>query len=254
MHAVLLLTVAGVNHRLVSSFPAQTVRRVPCLHLMASSEHPGYNQSQPLSRSDLNDSRNAPDSAQESFSAEIYEAFEAGKSYGSSLRNRFVAPAIDDPGLPFADALTSISATLLVAGLSLSGFVPPVSWLQKADWMPAWRALPYIPPAIVHGTQLASCWVLGALAANAFEREAFCGGLGTALSRTWRAGAFAIGVLLLGTQMRTYVELTAAGLEPFLGASRESVILYMWPSFLSPSPEDHRSLFRSFSGHRWRLE
>jgi len=158
----------------------------------------------------------------ESFEEELSEAFEAGQSYGTDVRRRFTAPKVDDPGLPYADALTSISATLFVAYLSLSGLIPPVTWLQPAEWMPAWRALPYIPPALLHGTQLATCWTLGALAASAYERAAFCDGLKTALARTWRGGAFATGMLLLGTQAHTYVELSALGLEPVFGVSFET--------------------------------
>jgi hypothetical protein len=186
------------------------------------------------------------------FKAEMSEAFEAGKSYGSSIRKRFTAPTVDDPGLPYADALTSISATLLVAGLSLSGLIPPVTWLQPAEWMPAWRALPYIPPALVHGTQLATCWTLGALAANAYERAAFCADLGTSISRTLRAGAFATGMLLLGTQIHTYLELSAVGLEPFLGASREvDVILINIANSVVIDVLAQASSLTAFRIYRW---
>jgi len=187
-----------------------------------------------------------------SFEAEMSAAFEAGKNYGSSVRERFTAPTVDDPGLPYADALTSISATLLVAGLSLSGLIPPVTWLQPAEWMPAWRALPYIPPALIHGTQLATCWTLGALAANAYDRAAFCADLGTSLSRTWRAGAFATGMLLLGTQIHTYLELSAVGLEPFLGASREvDVILINIANSVVIDVVAQASALTAFRIYRW---
>jgi hypothetical protein len=186
------------------------------------------------------------------FEVEMSEAFEAGTSYGSSVLERFTAPSVDDPGLPYADALTSISATLLVAGLSLSGRIPPVTWLQPADWMPAWRALPYIPPALIHGTQLATCWTLGALAANAYERAAFCADLSTSLARTWRAGAFAAGMLLLGTQVHTYLALSAVGLEPFLGASREvDVILINIANSVVIDVVAQASSLTAFRVYRW---
>ncbi|EOD37553.1 hypothetical protein EMIHUDRAFT_225440 [Emiliania huxleyi CCMP1516] len=149
------------------------------------------------------------------------EAFEAGRSFGFTVRERFTAPTVDDPGLPYADALVSVSAALGLASLRLSGIYPQCSWLQPTEWVPHVRSLPYVLPALTHGVQLASCWTLGALAASAFERDAFCGSLGEALRRTWRGGAFASGLLLLCTQAHTYYAFDAAGLEPVLGASFE---------------------------------
>ena len=38
--------------------------------------------------------------------------FDAGMAYGKQIRSRFLAPRIDDPGLPFADALVCVSGSL----------------------------------------------------------------------------------------------------------------------------------------------
>ena len=58
--------------------------------------------------------------------------------------------------------------------------------------------------------------VLGALSSKAFEREAFTGSLQEAVARTWRGGAFAVGILLLSTQLATFVTLSDKGIDPTL--------------------------------------
>ena len=142
-----------------------------------------------------------------------------GPAPWSRIRDRFVNPVVDDPGLPYADSLVVVSATLL-AIVSLSTGVRP-SWLVALPGAPEWRALPYVLPAVAHGCQLAICWLLGAFAASAFEKGAYTDGWQEALRRCWRAGAFATGTLILCTQAKTYAVLSAAGLEPVLGASFE---------------------------------
>ena len=47
------------------------------------------------------------------------------------------------------------------------------------------------------------------------------GTLSEAISRCWKAGAFAIGVLLLATQCNTFVSLAAQGIDP-LGPSPQA--------------------------------
>jgi len=104
---------------------------------------------------------------------------------------------------------------MFVASLGLKGVIPQPSWLfplLPAGVAPI-RGLPYIVPAVSHGAGLAACWLLGALAAGAFSSEAYSGTLGAALSRTWKAGAFATGMLLLCTQLVTFVTLTAQGID-----------------------------------------
>ena len=152
---------------------------------------------------------------------DLQQDFEAGQRYGREIRDRFVNPVVDDPGLPYADSLVVVSATLLLAIVSLSTGAPRPSWLVALPGAPEWRALPYVLPAVAHGCQLAICWLLGAFAASAFEKGAYMDGWQEALRRCWRAGAFATGTLILCTQAKTYAVLSAAGLEPVLGASFE---------------------------------
>ena len=162
--------------------------------------------------------------------SKLEDEFDAGLEYGMRLRARFFAPRVDDPGLPLADALVCIGGCLFIAQWALNPAVPaelkipPPSWLAPMPMPPGnWRGLPYILPALVHGSELAVCWVLGALAASAYEAEAYMGSLQEALSRTWRAGAFAVGVLLLSTQLATYITLSSQGLDPYTIPSTEGI-------------------------------
>ena len=152
---------------------------------------------------------------------DLQEDFDAGIDYGKRIVSRFATPVIDDPGLPISDALVVICATLGLASLCLSAppGVPRPGWLAPLAGAPGWRGLPYILPAFAHGAGLALCWLPGALAAEAFEQGAYRGTWGEALRRTWRGGAFAIGLLVLATQLTTYVSFSAAGLEPVYGSS-----------------------------------
>ena len=144
----------------------------------------------------------------------LEEAYNAGLEFGKDIKKRFAAPRIDDPGLPYADALVCICGSIFLASLGLTGVLPRQTWLQPLDIVPAWRGLPYIVPACSHGAGLAACWILGALAAEAFERGAYLGTWQEAFSRTWKGGAFAAGILLLSTQVSTFVALTERGLDP----------------------------------------
>ena len=155
--------------------------------------------------------------------ANLTDEFAAGMNYGTELRRRFFAPRIDDPGLPFADALVCVNGALFVAQWALNPLIPLSIRIPSPAWLapmalPAgvsWKGLPFIFPAFSHGVALAVCWVLGAFAASAYESEAYCGTWQTALSRTWRAGAFAVGLLILSTQIYTYFSLSSQGLDPY---------------------------------------
>ena len=144
---------------------------------------------------------------------DLASEFEAGKAYGREIRSRFVAPRIDDPGLPLTDALVCISGSLFIAQWALNPAVPPSLKIPPPSWLSPtplpggidWRGLPYILSTVSHGASLAACWVLGSLAASNYESDAFMGTWQTALARTWRAGAFAVGVLLLSTQLELRV-------------------------------------------------
>ena len=113
-----------------------------------------------------------------------------------------------------------VSAVRCLSLLSASSALFRPSWLFPLPGVPPLRSLPYILPAVSHGAGLAGCWLLGALAANAFEKEAYMGTLGDTLSRTWRGGAFSVGVLLLCTQFDYSATLLTQGVDPF-EASRE---------------------------------
>ena len=131
---------------------------------------------------------------------DLRSEFDAGLAYGQQIKARFTAPRIDDPGLPFADALVCVSGSLFIAQWALSPLVPNALKIPPPSWLTAmslpggidWRGIPYILSTIEHGAALAACWVLGALAASAYESEAFTGTWQTALTRTWKGGAFAI--------------------------------------------------------------
>ena len=144
------------------------------------------------------------------------EEYEAGLAYGKSIRDRFMRPKIDDPGLPYADTLVCVCGALFVASLGLTGRIPRPGWLFPLlpPGVEGIRGLPYIIPAVSHGTGLAVCWVLGALAAEAFESGAYSGTLSECITRTWKAGAFSIGVLLLGTQFSNSLQLMSQGIDP----------------------------------------
>jgi hypothetical protein len=64
-----------------------------------------------------------------------------------------------------------------------------------------------LAPTLIHGAGLACCWLLGCLAVKGYERETFEGELPQVLLSTAKAGAFACGVLILGTQLDLYQEM-----------------------------------------------
>jgi len=61
-----------------------------------------------------------------------------------------------------------------------------------------------LAPTLIHGAGLACCWVLGALAARGYEKTAIdptIEGYGTVIFSLMKAGAFAVGILILSTQL-----------------------------------------------------
>ena len=143
-------------------------------------------------------------------------AFEDGLRLGRNISLKFFRPRIDDPGLPPSDGLVSINGALLVAVLARLGYIPMPTWLQPVlpPGQHAIGSLPYVLPAINHGSRLALCWLLGALASGAFESEAYVGTLGEAIARTWKGGLFATGVLVLSTQLYISLQLLSQGIDP----------------------------------------
>lgn len=199
---VLLLLPASAAH--VGSLRALSLRapgRTPAKPLLRVSpeDDDGYDAQLP----------SAPD---------LKDDYDAGLAFGKDIRRRFAAPRIDDPGLPYADSLVCICGTLFVAMIAVKGVIPLPTWLEPLPGtaLPGTRGLPYIFPAFRHGSALAACWLLGALAASAFEREAYSASLREAVSRTWRGGAFATGMLILATQLVTYSTLSGQGIDPYL--------------------------------------
>jgi len=153
----------------------------------------------------------------------LWEVFNAGreqgKVVGEVIKKRFNSPVVDDRGLPIADALVCISATAFVATVLLALGLPRPSWVVPAPWVPKWRSLPFVFPAIQHGSSLAVCWVLGALAGEAYESAAYNSTRREALLRTVRSGAFATGLLIMATQLMTYITFKTQGLPLFPGES-----------------------------------
>ena len=110
---------------------------------------------------------------------DLQDELEAGRAYGNEIRDRFMKPRIDDPGLPFADSLVCVCGSLFLSSVALLGYIPRPSWLYPLlpPGVEAVRGVPYIVPALSHGAGLAACWILGALAAQAFEEKAYMGEL-----------------------------------------------------------------------------
>ncbi len=95
--------------------------------------------------------------------------------FGKRMKKRFQPKKVKDRGLPIADALVLTSATVLVALVSLSQHKAP-SWLNAEYLREVPRILPNLPAlvgSVVHGSKVSAVWVLGALAAEAYETEAY---------------------------------------------------------------------------------
>ena len=127
------------------------------------------------------------------------------------LLNRFSDPIIDDPGLPLADTMVAqiVAPSLQVFWLSLV-HAPSPTWLKPIFDNTLWQTQgSLLAPTLIHGAGLAFCWLMGALAAQAYRKEAFdptVDGYGTVLFRIAQAGAFATGLLILGTQIDLFLE------------------------------------------------
>ena len=144
----------------------------------------------------------------------LVEEFKRGVAFGTSMKERFTQARIDDRGLPIADALVVTTVPVFVATVVLALGIPRPSWLVPAPWMPRWRSLPYLAPALSHGAKLSLCWLPGALAARAYEREAYDGTVREAVNRTLRGGCFAVGLLILLTQFTIAAQFAAKGQPP----------------------------------------
>jgi len=162
-------------------------------------------------------------SVSEETKVDLLQEFKNGVMFGETMRKRFTEARIDDKGLPIADALVVTTVPVFVATCVLALGVPRPSWLVPAPWIPKWRSLPFLAPALSHGAKLSCAWIPGALAAKAYEREAYDGSVKEAVGRTVKAGCFAIGILILATQIQLNVEFAARGAPPpQLGDSPET--------------------------------
>eukprot|EP00873_Tetraselmis_striata_P023112 jgi/Tetstr1/443376/TSEL_031391.t1 len=86
-----------------------------------------------------------------------------------------------------------------MAYFTLALRLPRPFWLVVPAGTPAaLRGVPYLGPTFRHGAVLATCWLVGALAARAFEEPRYKGE--GVLRATLQAGAFATGLLILVNQ------------------------------------------------------
>jgi hypothetical protein len=127
------------------------------------------------------------------------------------LLSRFTDPRLDDPFLPLTDVLMAqiVAPSLQVFWLSLVR-APSPTWLKAIFTNALWQSRgSLVAPTLIHGAGLACCWLLGALAAKAYERKAIdptVEGYGTVVWTILKAGAFATGVLVLCTQIDLLLE------------------------------------------------
>ena len=156
---------------------------------------------------------------------------EYGMKFGKRMKKRFQPETVKDRGLPIADALVLTSATVLVAMVSLQQHKAP-SWLNAEYLREVPRILPNLPALVgsfVHGSKLSVIWVLGALAAEAYETEAYDADFPEAMKRTVKAGCFAIGLLILVEQneMRQALEhvIDMPASEYILGENEQADLL-----------------------------
>jgi len=144
-----------------------------------------------------------------------------------TIASRFTSPILDDPGLPLGDAAVSqiVGPSLQVFWLFLVK-APMPTWLHPIFNSALWESRgSLVAPTLIHGAGLSCCWILGALAAGAFEKEAFdlnVSSYGTILWKIVQAGAFATGLLILATQMDLFVEFGGKLIQP--GESAEADI------------------------------
>lgn len=147
----------------------------------------------------------------------------------SSILSRFTSPRISDAGLPLADTLLAqiVAPSLQVFWLAANR-APSPTWLQPlfpTNQLFVTRGSLFAP-TLIHGAGLACCWLAGALAAKGFESEAFDvsnnKGYGVVIERLIKAGAFAIGMLILGTQLDLFWEFGGRYVQ--LGESEETDI------------------------------
>ena len=172
-----------------------------------------------------------------------------GTEPSKPLLDRFLSPRIDDIGLPLADALVAqiVAPSFQVFWIGIS-HAPLPTWLRPLSNSMWDTRGSLVAPTLIHGASLACCWLAGALAAKAFESDAFNvsggRGYGTVIARTIKGGAFATGLLILSTQTDLLIEfgqyvqlgdseetdfrLLTAGVEVINDIIFEAVALFSW--------------------------
>ena len=116
------------------------------------------------------DEREEAGNEEESAAEEIKRAWSQGQEVGKEIRKdfarRFKAPQVDDVGLVVTDAL--------VAGIVTPGLEVIVAVGAGAP-LPHWvvPALGLVTSVLARGLTLASCFVVGAFAAECYDRRAF---------------------------------------------------------------------------------
>jgi len=122
-----------------------------------------------------------------------------------NILDRFTDPKIEDPALPLTEAglvqIVAPTIQLLWLRILQSPFPSWTTPLYDYTFTPRGSVL---APTLVHGAGLACAWLLGCLAAKAYERKNYEGELSNVFATTVRAGAFASGILILATQIDLY--------------------------------------------------
>ena len=145
-----------------------------------------------------------------------------------------------------------------IAWLSLN-HAPSPSWLKPIFDTSVLYAKQgsLVAPALIHGAALASCWIVGALAAKAYQRDAIVPqfmqeqwNYSKVIIRVLQAGAFATGLLIMATQLDLFFEyqgqwvqlgdspesdfrLTVAAIELINDIFFEAVSLLLWRLYLA---------------------
>jgi hypothetical protein len=125
-----------------------------------------------------------------------------------NILDRFTDPKIEDPILPLTETglVQIVAPTLQLFWLRLNQSPFP-SWAQPLyDYTFTPRGA-LLAPTLIHGAGLACAWLLGCLAAKAYEKEAYQGDILSVIATTLKAGAFACGMLILATQLDLYQEM-----------------------------------------------
>ena len=125
---------------------------------------------------------------------------------GQTMLERFSRPTMDEPVLPMVDVFATevIAPISQVAWLSLFQ-APAPSWLKPVFHNVLWQAkASWLLPTLLHGTGLACCWLVAAVATNGYARESVDpseSDFQAVVSTLFRTGAYFAILLVAATQM-----------------------------------------------------